>query len=177
MSASMRSSLGSGTSECSSKTLHAVRPEVLGKVRAAAEGVVNLRFHGFVAPSALGPYLSAADYLFCSYPDDQVNIEQATPAKYFDYMHVGKPVLCSDNTAIHEIWRHGRNCLFFEPENPDDLRDQLLVCRGDPELRQRMVERNLKLIAGLTWERRIGAILERLRVFADDRDRRAGEGA
>ena len=150
-------------------------PEVLRQAQAAARGADNLRFHGFVPPSALGLYLSATDYLFCSYPDDQANIEQATPAKYFDYMHAGRPVLCSNNTAIREIWKHGENCLMFEPENPDDLREQLLFSQSRPEIRSRMVENNRRLIAGLTWERRIQTILDRLNTLRKDLDAEVGE--
>ncbi len=137
-------------------------PDVLVEARREGGSLGNLHFHGFVAPARLGAYLSASDALFCSYPDRQVNIEQATPAKYFDYMLAGRPVLCSRNTAITEIWEHERNCLFFTAEDADDLVGNFERLLASPELGERLVGANRKLIERLSWERRMGAIVERM---------------
>jgi glycosyltransferase involved in cell wall biosynthesis len=122
----------------------------------------NVTFHGFLPPSEISLHLCAADFLFCSYSNSQPNIDQATPAKYFDYMYVGRPIFCSDNTAIKEIFSDAVNCVFFQPQDSRDFVSKLLLYAGRDDVLEKMVERNLELIGKFNWKKRTQSILARL---------------
>ncbi len=124
--------------------------------------VKNIIFHGFQSPSKVGVYLSASDLVFCSYSNNLPNIEQATPAKYFDYMYMERPFLCSENTAILELLKDKENCIYFEPENINDLADKLHKYGGDEQLLLQMVENNRSLIKKLCWPKRMKVIVKKM---------------
>lgn len=140
-------------------------PRILGQADELTKtiGVDNVRFHGFVAPSEVPVFLASADALFCSYANDLPNIEQATPAKYFDYMQANKPLFCSRNTAIQELFTDGVNCVYFEPENPDDLARHLVSNMGAKNNLDCMVDNNKNLMRKLSWENRIRLIAGEMR--------------
>ena len=127
--------------------------------------VDNICFHGFKAPAEVPTYLASADALFSSYPNDWPNIEQATPAKYFDYLQANRPLFCSRNTAIQELLVDGTNCVYFEPNNPDDLADKLVENLRDTTRMNRMVENNKILIRKLSWEQRAMLIGDGIRAL------------
>jgi glycosyltransferase involved in cell wall biosynthesis len=128
----------------------------------AARGLKNIRFHGFVPPVDAALYAGAADFLLCRYPGDWPRIEQATPAKVFDYLGWGRPILCSDNTALNEILTDEENCIFFPPDDPEDLGAKIAAWSGRAQEAEGMAERNRLLAAGLGWEARSRRIAERI---------------
>jgi glycosyltransferase involved in cell wall biosynthesis len=139
----------------------------------AARGLKNIRFHGFVTPADAALYAGAADFLLCRYPGDWPRIEQATPAKVFDYLGWGRPILCSDNTALNEILTDEENCIFFSPDDPDDLAAKTAAWFERAEEAEGMAERNRLLAADLGWEgrsRRIAGRIGELRAAGGKRE-------
>ena len=51
-------------------------------------------------------------------------------------MQANKPLFCSRNTAIQELFEDNVNCVYFEPENPDDLARKLIRNIGSTSVSQ-----------------------------------------
>lgn len=86
----------------------------------------KLYFHGFVNPKGVYAYLDRFDILLAPY-QKKVSVSGnigntatwMSPLKIFEYMSVGKAILCSDLPALREILTPGVDCLMVKPDNID----------------------------------------------------------
>ena len=69
------------------------------------------------------------------------------------------------STSIQELLVDGTNCVYFEPNNPDDLADKLVENLRDTTRMNRMVENNKILIRKLSWEQRAMLIGDGIRAL------------
>ncbi len=53
-------------------------------------------------------------------------------------MACGAPVIVSDAPPLREMFTDGEHCLFYEPENADDLRAKILLLTTDATLREKI---------------------------------------
>ncbi len=146
-------------------------PRVLRQARRRVreERLANIRFHGFQPPSRIGVYLRAADFLLSVYDNDWPAIDQATPAKLFDYLLSGRPIFCSNNTAIEELFRHERNCIFFDSSDVSKFATELAnysLPENQAVLRD-MVRNNRDLASTLGWDVRGQLIGRRIAVLVE----------
>ena len=141
-------------------------PEILRKahVSVRTKKLTKVFFHGFQAPSRIGLYLRAADFLLSVYDNRWPAIEQATPAKLFDYMLSERPIFCSDNTAIGELFVHKKNCFFFSADSVNQLATSLLEygLANDAKILDAMCRRNKALARKVSWSVRSRLIGSRL---------------
>lgn len=73
-------------------------------------------------------------------------------------MQVGCPVVCAPTSSMPEVV--GDAALLFDPEQPDDLAEQLSRVTGDSALRIRMIERGRARAGLFSWDQMADATLD-----------------
>ncbi len=63
----------------------------------------------------------------------------------------GSPVLASYASSLPEIG--GEACLYFDPQNPDDLADKLTMLKASPSLRSDLIKKGKERITLFSWDR------------------------
>jgi glycosyltransferase involved in cell wall biosynthesis len=113
-------------------------------LKAAAAGLTNVTFTGFV--NNVGDFLSVFDLFIL--PSNREGIGSIL----LDAMEQGLPVVASRVGGVPDIVRHRENGLLIEPANPAQLRDAILLLRGDPALRRAFGDRGREFAKGFTAE-------------------------
>lgn len=126
--------------------------------RVAAQGPDNVRFEGFVAPSDIHDYQFAADALVMYYPKGIAYNDYRSPAKLFEYLASGVPVVASDYRSIREVISSS-NGVLVEPERPDLLASALVRVLEDPSGAAAMGEAGRRTAEGYTWDVRAERVL------------------
>ena len=72
-------------------------------------------------------------------------------------MQVGCPVVCAPTSSMPEVV--GDAALFFDPDQPDDLAEQLSRATGDTALRASMIERGRVRAELFSWDQMVDATL------------------
>jgi glycosyltransferase involved in cell wall biosynthesis len=113
-------------------------------LKAAAAGLTNLTFTGFV--NNVGDFLSVFDVFVL--PSNREGIGSIL----LDAMEQGLPVIASRVGGVPDIVRHRENGLLIDPANPAQLRDAILLLRGDRELRRAYGDRGREFVKDFTAE-------------------------
>lgn len=104
-----------------------------------------------VQPQAVvATYLAASDILTIP---GTVTDSTASPLKMFEYMAMGRVLVCPDMPALREIVADDGACLFTRGDQTD-LTRALSQLIADPDLRQRYAARALQLVAPHTYHQR-----------------------
>ena len=134
--------------------------EELARVVGVAE---RLTFAGQVAPGAVAALLQEADVLVL--PTVATPYAQYTsPLKLFEYLAVGRPIVCSDLLPLREVVAHGRTALLVTPGDPEALAEGVRDILADPAAAERMARAAFDAAPGYSWERRA----ERLEGFFEE---------
>jgi glycosyltransferase involved in cell wall biosynthesis len=126
----------------------------------------NITFYGFVEPRLIMHKLLFADILIAPY---QTNVYlkngmdtsgYMSPLKIFEYMSLGKAILCSKLPVLEEILIHERNALLCIPDDLNDWIYKLNMLLNDVELRN-YISNNAKfdLLNKYSWASRSKNIL------------------
>lgn len=143
------------------------------RTRVQAEGPANVVFTGFVAPADVPAYQAAADVLVLYYPGDDPLLHYRSPAKLWEYLAAGRPVVSVDSRSIRRILEPGAGVL-VPPDEPKALAAALMAVLDDPARARRMTEAGLRLAREHTWDARARATLafvDRLRGLPPPRSR------
>ncbi len=111
-----------------------------------AEGITNLRFHGFMKPAEVHGFMGSMDALLA--PNQRVvkgvggsDIGRWTsPLKIFEYMAARKPILASDLPVLREVLDDGRNCLLADAESVEAWVANVRRLQDEPELAKRLAD-------------------------------------
>ena len=142
-----------------------------GLVREA--GVANVRFTGFVAPADVPAYQLAADALVLYYPSEIAFNDYRSPAKLFEYLAAGRPIVASDYRSLHEVL--DESCaVFVPPDRPEALASALAEVLADPGRSARLGAEALARAGACTWEARARHVAAFLRGLSPGRDRPPG---
>ncbi len=101
-------------------------------------------------------WLNAADVLVIP---DTVTGMTASPLKLFEYMAVGKPIVCKDMPALREIV-DGEAAVFFPGGSVKGLADALRCVKSDPQLARRLGAEAYQRSAGYSYGERARKIAE-----------------
>lgn len=136
------------------------RPAEVESLRTLADGLHipqdRILFTGQLPQERAVRYVQASDVLVIP---DTVTGMTASPLKLFEYMAVGRPVLCKDMPALREIISEEAS-LFFEGGNAQALAEALVALADDPDRRERMGAAAHRESRGYTYKARAARIAE-----------------
>jgi glycosyltransferase involved in cell wall biosynthesis len=92
---------------------------------AAARGIKNIIFTGFIPPSRVREYQAGADILVLPSNRELPYSKYTSPIKLFEYMAAGKPIAASALESIREIIEHKKNGILFDASDPGNLADSI----------------------------------------------------
>lgn len=128
----------------------------------------NITFHGHQPHADIPSYLAAMDVVVAPYLRSVSGVgggrqnlaDWMSPLKLFEYMSMGKPILCSDLPVLREVLRQDDTALLADPDRPRDWVQALRTLQADPDHRQRLARNALAdFLARYTWDKRADAIL------------------
>jgi glycosyltransferase involved in cell wall biosynthesis len=109
------------------------------------EGHPNIKLFGFLPYAEAEKIRQKCDVLIAPYQTglqtfggDNDTSQWMSPLKVFEYMAVGKPIVCSDLPPLREILSHRETALLCHPADVDMWEDSLRSLRENPELRDRL---------------------------------------
>lgn len=145
------------------------RDEDVLEWRDRCRGQANILFHGFVPHAQTAAYLASFDVVLAPY-QERVTVEGKgdtsafmSPLKLFEYMAARKAILCSDLPVLHDVMRHGGNCLLVPPGDLDAWSAALQRLRDEPGLRARLAdEAYADFQRSYTWSARAQRVLAAL---------------
>ena len=107
---------------------------------------------GLVAEADLfGLYKYAIAYVFPSF-------YEGFGLPPLEAMQCGTPVIASNTSATPEVCGEG-NALFFDPYNPDDMKNAMRMIATDPSLRQKLMDRGAERVKQFGWEKMTKGVL------------------
>ena len=115
----------------------------------------SVRFPGQVPQTLSAKYLNAADVLVIP---ETVTTLTASPLKLFEYMAVGKAIVCKEMPALREIL-DGDSAVFFETGDIEALAGGVAGVLDDPEGAARLGEQALQRSAQYTYRARAEKIV------------------
>ncbi|MEP0007271.1 MAG: glycosyltransferase [Balneola sp.] len=135
----------------------------------------NLVFHGHKDQKTLFKELSELDLLLAPYTKkvygDSQNSDLSrwmSPLKIFEYMSLGKPMICSDLKVIREVLNDRVNAFLAEPENTsewtnliNELSNNLTLVNGVASNAKR------EQLDKYTWEKRSELVLKETSFFKE----------
>ncbi len=125
----------------------------------AQANINNVVFTGFVPPSEVFNYQSAADALLIYYPKGMHLNAHRSPGKLFEYMASKNPIISADYPAIRDVL-DDNSALFVESDNPRALAKAIMKVLSDKDLAARLAENAYKKVKEYTWDKRAEKILE-----------------
>ena len=144
------------------------RPEDVDhwKSQAAALGLDNLLFTGFVLNERLPLYQAAADVLLMPY-SREIGISSgkgnsallSSPMKMFEYLATGRPIIASDLAVFHEVLDE-TNAVFCSPDKPIDWEGALRGLLDNRERRETLGKQAHLDAQKYSWTERARRILD-----------------
>ena len=133
--------------------------------RAAACGLRNVTFSGFVPNARIPLYQAAADILLMPYErtvstssgGDTADI--CSPMKMFEYMAAGRAILSSDLPVLREVLNEN-NAVFCPPDDAGAWESSLGKLLADSKRRQALGQRARADVKEYSWLARARRILE-----------------
>lgn len=100
------------------------------------KGLSNIRFFDPVSKHEIPNVLNAADILVITLKDIKLCSYSVSPNKLFDYMAIGKPILCAVGGDIASIVHESSAGLLIPPENHKALAEAVINLHNSPEKRE-----------------------------------------
>jgi glycosyltransferase involved in cell wall biosynthesis len=126
----------------------------------ANEKLTNVRFTGFVSPTSVQSYLSAADVLILYYPTGLELNKYRSPGKLFEYMASGSPIVAADFPVLHEILGENPPAVLIPPDSPPALASAIRSVVDGGDTYTAMAARALERVKLFSWEARARTILD-----------------
>ena len=96
----------------------------------------NIHFIGWVAHEELGNHLKSFDVLLMCYSDCNFNLN-ACPAKLWDYLGTGRPIVANSNNPETNLWDN----VVYVGRTPQEFVSYIKIALHDlPELSARRLE-------------------------------------
>lgn len=115
----------------------------------------RVSFIGVVSQQTVANYLAASDILAIP---DTVTDETASPLKLFEYMAMGKVVICPEMPALREIIGSDGACTFVRGD-AESLTQRLTTLLADAHLREQYAHAGLHAVAPFTYRNRAAELV------------------
>jgi glycosyltransferase involved in cell wall biosynthesis len=119
-------------------------------------------FVGVQSQAVVAQYMAASDVLVIP---DTVTDETASPLKLFEYMAMGRVVLCPDMQSLREIIGTDGACVFTRG-SVSSMREQLDALIQSPALRESYAARGLRAVSPHTYRNRASRLISICRTAA-----------
>ena len=116
-------------------------------------------FVGHIKQDELAIYQKASDILLMPFPNIEHYSKFMSPIKMFEYMASERPTIASDLPTIKEVLNEN-NCLFCEPDNPQDLANKINELLNNKEKGDKLSQVAFADVQKYTWENRVNEILK-----------------
>jgi len=122
----------------------------------------NVVLTGLIPQYEGAKFLNACDILInATVPNPDGSEFFGSPTKLFEYMAVGKAIICSDMAQMSEILEQGKTAYMVEPSNIDELATAMKELVDDSELRRRLGNSARdEVIQKYTWDKHVDKILK-----------------
>lgn len=127
----------------------------------------NVTFYGYVNPSEVKHYIAEFDIVLL--PNQRKVSSNAgrdigswtSPLKLFEYMAMGKPIICSDLEVLKEIARHGENAYLCDPDKIETWVEGINILTNDPKFAQRIAHKaQSEFENNYTWGSRANHVVQ-----------------
>jgi len=135
------------------------------RLRGGTKGGVNpdkqtkkqIIFAGRVDPGEVPAHLDACDILLLTISR---GFEYSSPIKLFEYMAMGKAIICPDTGQMVEILEDGVDAVLVKPGDVDSFCDAIYAISGDEEKRRIMGESaRKKAVEKYTWKANVERVI------------------
>lgn len=122
----------------------------------------NVVLTGLIPQEQGAKFLSACDILInATVPNPDGSEFFGSPTKLFEYMAMGKAIICSDMAQMSKILEQGKTAYMVEPGNIDELATAMKELVDDSELRRRLGDNARdEVIQKYTWDKHVDKILK-----------------
>jgi glycosyltransferase involved in cell wall biosynthesis len=118
---------------------------------------------GFVPPAEVRLYQAAADVLLFHMTRSTATWEHATPAKAYDYMAAGRPIVATSFPLFSEVFgEHGCRAVQVTEHDPNRYADAVVQMLEDVDDAEAMARRAMKWVSGRSWRSRTERVLDAL---------------
>jgi glycosyltransferase involved in cell wall biosynthesis len=131
------------------------------KRRARELALENVTFHGLIMHSAVPTYLWHADVLLLPPSLNHPSADWTSPVKLGEYLASGVPVVATDISGLRN-WLTEREAEFVQPDNVESLAEGIQRLLSDKQRARHLRQAGFEKAQELSYERRAGAILQRL---------------
>ena len=130
------------------------------KKRIAREKISNVLLGGHQPHELMLRYFRCADILLLpNSAQSKVSTTYTSPIKMFEYMASGRPIIASDLPSLREILNES-NCLFFRPDDANDLAKKIKRLLDDPALAKKFSEQAFRDVQPYGWDKRAEKIIK-----------------
>jgi len=129
------------------------------KIVAEKNLTTNFVFTGYVNHFEVQRYLKKCLIGIIPRPNSLPNNLVIT-LKLPEYWASGTAVIASRLTGIQEIATDGKNIVFFEPDNPEDLAEKIIYLLENPDFARRLAENGREVVRKFSWPELIKQIAE-----------------
>jgi glycosyltransferase involved in cell wall biosynthesis len=127
----------------------------------------NLIFHGFVAPKDVVRYSARFDVTVAPYQSRVLvygnkgnTVQWMSPLKIFEYMALGKAIVCSDLPVLREVLTNQRNALLVPPDDAEAWTAAIRRLQADDSLRRKLGEAARKdFLTQYSWKMRAQKVI------------------
>lgn len=130
--------------------------------RAAAQGLDNVVFTGFIPPVQVPIYQFAADALVLYYPIGIKLERYLSPGKLFEYMASGRPIVAVDLPVLREVLGDEPAAIMVPPDSPERLAEAIETLVDDDDLGRRLAVTARTRVEPFTVEARAQAVIAAL---------------
>lgn len=122
----------------------------------------NVVLTGLIPQEQGAKFLSACDILInATVPNPDGSEFFGSPTKLFEYMAMGKAIICSDMAQMSKILEQGKTAYMVEPGNIDELATAMKELVDNGELRQCLGDSARdEVIQKYTWNKHVDKILK-----------------
>jgi glycosyltransferase involved in cell wall biosynthesis len=105
----------------------------------------NIEFIDWVTLDELSIERRKADICLGGHFGETNKAKRVIPGKVYDCLSARKPVILGNNPANRELFEDGKNVIFVEHGNPEQLADAILNLKNDEVIREKIAEQGYKL--------------------------------
>jgi glycosyltransferase involved in cell wall biosynthesis len=128
---------------------------------AAEDSEFDIHWHGLVAHEELPTRSARSDIAVSPIPPYEA-FQVSSPAKLFEYLAMGLPVVASRIDPHERILNDGKTALLFDADSPADCRAKLARLVTDDELRTRLSVAARENSSQHSWEGRFQVVADAL---------------